>query len=65
MTPEKIALLPAVGAVIAGLAFTTSGQRRWLVVAGACGATAALFKPTAIASVVALSCLIAPTARTP
>ena len=42
----------------AGLAFTTSGQRRWLVVAGACGATAALFKPTALASVVALTCFL-------
>ena len=55
MTSEKLALLPSVGVVLAGLAFTRDGERRWLIVSGVCGALAALFKPTALASTVALS----------
>jgi hypothetical protein len=58
MTPEKMALVPAVGAVLAGLTFLTGGRRGWLAVAGVCGAIAALFKPTAAASVVALTLLL-------
>jgi hypothetical protein len=55
MTSEKLALLPAVGVVLAGLAFTRHRERRWLIAAGVCGALAALFKPTALASTVALT----------
>jgi hypothetical protein len=54
-TPEKLALLPAVGVVVAGLVFLRTDRRRWLVVAGLLAASAALFKPTGLASVVALT----------
>jgi hypothetical protein len=54
-TPEKYALLPSTGVVLAGLAFVRSEQRRWLVCAGLCAGIAALFKPTNMASIAALS----------
>ena len=54
-TPEKYALGPAVGVVLAGLAALQTRQRRWLVLAGVLGASAALFKIPDLASFGALS----------
>ncbi|HEV7664557.1 MAG TPA: hypothetical protein VGQ62_13545 [Chloroflexota bacterium] len=54
-TPEKYALLPAVGVVLAGLTAVRSGQRRWLLVAGVLGGIAALYKQPDLASFAALT----------
>jgi hypothetical protein len=54
-TPEKYALGPAVGVVLAGLAALQTRQRRWLVLAGVLGAAAALFKIPDLASFGAVS----------
>jgi hypothetical protein len=57
-TPEKYALAPAVGVILAGLVAIDSGRRRWLVIAGVLGATAALFKLPDLASFGALSLVL-------
>jgi hypothetical protein len=57
-TPEKYALGPAIGVVLAGLTAIESRRRRWLVVAGVLGAIAALFKPPDLASLGALSLML-------
>ncbi|MGI9148677.1 MAG: hypothetical protein ACR2IK_19375 [Chloroflexota bacterium] len=57
-TPEKYALGPAVGVVLAGLAGVRTRQRRWLVLAGVLGAAAALFKLPDLASFGALSLVL-------
>ena len=54
-TPEKYALAPAVGVLIAGVSAIRTGERRWLVLAGLLGAIAGLFKIPDVASVGALS----------
>jgi hypothetical protein len=54
-TPEKLALLPAVAVIVAGLVFLRTDRRRWLVLAGLMAASAALFKPTDLASSGALT----------
>ena len=54
-TPEKYALAPAVGVLLAGLHAVRSGQRRWLVLAGVLAASAALYKQPDLASTGALS----------
>jgi hypothetical protein len=57
-TPEKYALAPAVGVVLAGLAALESRRSRWLVLAGVLAAVAALFKPPDLASFGALSAVL-------
>jgi hypothetical protein len=57
-TPEKYALGPAIGVVLAGLTAIESRNPRWLVLAGVLGAVAALFKPPDLASFGALSLLL-------
>jgi hypothetical protein len=57
-TPEKYALGPAVGVVLAGLAGIESGGRRWLVLTGVLGAAAALFKIPDLASFGAVSLVL-------
>src|SRR5258708_33070814 len=57
-TPEKWALGPAIGVVLAGLAAVQSGRRRWLVVAGSLGAVAALLKIPDLASFGAVSLVL-------
>src|SRR5207302_5920124 len=57
-TPEKYALAPAVGVVLAGLSAITSGQRRWLILAGVLAAVAALFKLPDLASFGALTLVL-------
>lgn len=57
-TPEKYALGPAVGVVLAGLAAIHAQKRRWLVVAGVLAAVAALFKIPDLASFGALSLVL-------
>jgi hypothetical protein len=54
-TPEKYALAPAVGVMLAGVAAIQTGQRRWLVLAGLLAAVAALFKLPDLASFGAVS----------
>jgi hypothetical protein len=54
-TPEKYALGPAVGVVLAGLTARAGAQPRWLLVAGALAGIAALFKPPDLASFAAVS----------
>jgi hypothetical protein len=57
-TPEKYALVPAVGVLLAGLRAIQGGQRGWLVLAGVLAALAALLKQTDLASFGALSLLL-------
>jgi hypothetical protein len=57
-TPEKYALGPAVGVVLAGLAAVQTRHRRWLVLAGILGAVAALFKIPDLASFGAVSLVL-------
>ncbi len=57
-TPEKYALGPAVGVVLAVLAAVQKRQRRWLVLAGFLGAGAALFKIPDLASFGAASLIL-------
>jgi hypothetical protein len=57
-TPEKYALGPAIGVVLAGLAAVHSRRRRWLVLAGLLGAAAALFKIPDLASFGAVSLVL-------
>jgi hypothetical protein len=57
-TPEKYALGPAVGVVVAGLAALQSRRKRWLVLAGILGAAAALFKVPDLASFGAVSLVL-------
>src|SRR5207248_554527 len=57
-TPEKYALGPAVGVVLAGLAGVQTRRRRWLVLAGILGAVAALFKIPDLASFGAVSLVL-------
>jgi hypothetical protein len=54
-TPEKYALAPAVGVMIAGLTALNTRQRRWLVLAGVLGAISALYKLPDLASFGAVS----------
>jgi hypothetical protein len=57
-TPEKYALAPAVGVVLAGLTAIQTGHRRWLVTVGVLGAVAALFKLPDLASLGAVSVVL-------
>jgi hypothetical protein len=57
-TPEKYALGPAVGVVLAALVALQSGARRWLVLAGVLGGVAALFKIPDLASFGAVSLML-------
>jgi hypothetical protein len=57
-TPEKYALAPAVGVVLAGLAALEFRRRDALVIAGVLGATAALFKLPDLASLGAVSLVL-------
>jgi hypothetical protein len=57
-TPEKYALGPALGVVLAGLAAIESHRRRWLVLAGVLGAAAAVFKIPDLASFGAVSLML-------
>jgi hypothetical protein len=57
-TPEKYALGPAVGVVLAALAAVQTRRRRWLVLAAVLAAAAALFKLPDLASFGALSLVL-------
>jgi hypothetical protein len=54
-TPEKWALVPATAVIVAALRAVHPHRRRWLIVAGLCGAVAAILKPPDLASVLAVS----------
>jgi hypothetical protein len=57
-TPEKYALAPAVGVILAGLTALESRRRHALVIAGVLGAIAALFKLPDLASLGAVSLVL-------
>ncbi|MDQ6673770.1 MAG: hypothetical protein M3069_24005 [Chloroflexota bacterium] len=57
-TPEKYALGPAVGVVLAGLKAIRTRQHRWLILAGGLAAIAALLKLPDLASFGALSLVL-------